>query len=74
MQYYPHRNRKNSIQGIILALIATVILMASMGCKKTKPSRNPEPPPADLKTRELVKRMVYPQHGQGCDTAMNGRY
>jgi hypothetical protein len=74
MQYYPHRNRKNSIQGIILALIGTAILMASFGCKKTKPFHDYEPAPADIRTREWVKRMVFPDHGQGCDTTMDGKY
>jgi hypothetical protein len=69
-----HAKLKQNWQLFILALIATAILMASMGCKKTKPFRDDEPAPADLKTREWLKKLAYPQHGQGCDTAMNGRY
>jgi hypothetical protein len=73
-QITPHASRRISIQVWFIFLIGTAILMASMGCKKTKPFRDDEPAPADLKTREWLKKLAYPQHGQGCDTAMNGRY
>jgi hypothetical protein len=69
-----HAKLKQNWQLFILALIATAILMASMGCKKTKPFRDDEPAPADLKTREWLKRTVFPAHGEGCDTSLSVKY
>lgn len=72
MNSTPHATRRNFVTLFVIGSLLTLIIVGLFSCTKSKPFHNVEPLPADHKVREWTKRLAYPNHGQGCDSTLNG--